>query len=233
MPKSAQREVIARLHDSHQETDRTKIRARQNVSLHTANHVSFVELIQIFILLVEKRKVDLLLKITEQVEQGRIRYVDAFLEHVYVTFLVEGKLYVNSLQKGNHIPIVVPDEKVSQSRRTFLKPRLLATGVILVENTLVLQSTEEGLFRWKVGVVEPSQTLHVLEKEMTFRDPASVRFQILIVAETRGYVVGHVYEFQLILRQTLQRVVAVDDEKGPDTIFLFFLFVFSFFFLCL
>ena len=165
------------------------------------------ELMKIFILLVEERKVGLLRKVIEQVEQGQTRYADALREHIYATLLVEGKQSVDGLQKGNHIPIVVPDEKVSQSRHTVLAPSLLATGVILVGNTLVLQSTEEGLFRWKSGAVEPLQAINVLVREMTFRHLASVRFQILLVAE-----------FQPIRRQTHERVVAFDDEKCPDTI---------------
>ena len=128
----------------------------------SANHVIFDEAMKIFILLVEDGKVGLLWQVVEQIEQGQTRYADALLEHVYVTLLVEGKLSVDGLQKGNHVPIVAPDEKVSQSRHAVVAPGLLITGIILVGNTLVLQSTEEGLFRWKCGVVEPLQTVHVL-----------------------------------------------------------------------
>ena len=113
----------------------------------SANHVIFVEVMKIFILLVEDGKVCLLWKVVEQVEQGQTRYADALLEHVYAKLLVEGKLSVDSLQKGNHVPIVVPDEKVSQSRHVIDAPVLLTTGIILVGNTFILQSTEEGLFR--------------------------------------------------------------------------------------
>ena len=120
----------------------------------------FDEVMKIFIFLVEKRKVGLLRKVVEQVEQGQTRYTNALLEHVYAALLIEGKLSVNGLEKGNHISIVVPDEKASQSRHTVLAPRLLTTGIILVGNTLVLQSTEEGLFRWKSGVVELLHTVH-------------------------------------------------------------------------
>ena len=121
----------------------------------------FNELKQIFIFLVEERKVGLLRKVIGQVEPGQTRYSDALLEHVYATLLVEGKLSVK-------------------------------TGVILVGNILVLYSTEECLFQWKSGVVEPLQTFHVLVREMIFRNLASIRFQILVVAEPRGYVIGHI-----------------------------------------
>ena len=58
----------------------------------SANHVIFDEVMKIFILLVENRKVGLLWKVVEQVEQGQNRYADALLEHVYATLLIEGKL---------------------------------------------------------------------------------------------------------------------------------------------
>ena len=156
------------------------------------NHVIFDEVVKIFILLVEDGKVGLLWKVVEQVQQDQTGYADALLEHVDATLLIEGKLSVDGLQKGNHVPIVVPDEKVLQSSHTVEAPGLLTTGVILVGNTFVLQSTEEGLFRWKSGVVEPLQSVHVLVREITLCHLASVRFQILVVAETGGYVVGHV-----------------------------------------
>ena len=146
-----------------------------------ANHVIFHEVMKIFILLVEDRKVGLLRKIVKQVEQGQTRYADALLENVYATLLVEGKLPVSGLEKGNHIPIVVQEEKVSQNHHVVLAPGLLTTGVILIGNTHILQSTEESLFRWKSSVVDPLQTVHVLVREKAFRHLASVRFQILVV----------------------------------------------------
>ena len=121
----------------------------------SANHELFDEVMKIFILLVEDGKVGLLWKVVEQVEQGQTRYADALLEHVYATLLVEGKLPDDGLQKGNQVPVVVPDEKVPQIRHAAVAPDLLTTGVILVGNTFVLQSTEEGLFRRKCGVIEP------------------------------------------------------------------------------
>ena len=165
---------------------------RSVVTRRATSHIIFDEVMKIFILLVEDGKVSFLWKVFEQVQQGQTRYADALHEHVYSTLLVEGKLSVDGLQKGNHVPIVVPDEKVVQSRHAVTVPGLLTTGVILVGNTFLLQSTEEGLFWWKSGVVEPLQTVQVLLREMTFRHLASVRFQILVVAKPRGYVVGHV-----------------------------------------
>ena len=74
-----------------------------------------------------------------------------------------------------------------------------------------------------------SKTVHVLVREMTFRDLASVRFQILVVAEPRGNVIGHVQEFQLIHGQAHERVVSFDDEKLSDTVLIFLFRVGTFF----
>ena len=59
--------------------------------------VIFDEMMKIFILLVEERKVRLLRKIVEQVEQGQTGYADALFEHVYAALLVEGELSVDGL----------------------------------------------------------------------------------------------------------------------------------------
>ena len=64
---------------------------------------------QIFILLVEDGKVGLLWKVVEQVQQAQTRYADALLENVYSTMSIEGKLSIDGLKKGNHVPVVVPD----------------------------------------------------------------------------------------------------------------------------
>ena len=63
----------------------------------STDHVIFDEVMKIFILLVEERKVRLLRKIVEQVEQGQTGYADALLEHVYAALLVEGELSVDGL----------------------------------------------------------------------------------------------------------------------------------------
>ena len=81
----------------------------------SANQVIFDEMMKIFIRLVEEGKVGLLGKVVVQVEQGQTRYADALLEHVYATLFVESKLSVDGLYKGNHVPVVVPDETFSQS----------------------------------------------------------------------------------------------------------------------
>ena len=59
--------------------------------------VNFDEMMKIFILLVEQRKVRLLRKIVEQVEHRQTGYADALLEHVYAALLAEGELSVNGL----------------------------------------------------------------------------------------------------------------------------------------
>ena len=55
------------------------------------------ELVKIFVLLVEERKLDFLRYFIEQVELGQTGYADPLLEHVDAMLLVEGKLPVNGL----------------------------------------------------------------------------------------------------------------------------------------
>ena len=62
-----------------------------------AYDVLFDEVMQIFILLVEDGKVGLLWKVVEQVQQGKTRYADTLLEHVYSTLSIERKLSVDGL----------------------------------------------------------------------------------------------------------------------------------------
>ena len=63
----------------------------------STDNVIFDELMKIFILIVEERKVRLLRKIVEHVEQGQTGYADALLEHVYAALLVGGELSVDDL----------------------------------------------------------------------------------------------------------------------------------------
>ena len=80
----------------------------------TADNAIFDEIMQIFILLVEDGKIGLHWKVIEQVQQGQTRYADALLEHVYSKLLIEDKMSIYCLKKGNHVPVVVPDEKFAQ-----------------------------------------------------------------------------------------------------------------------
>ena len=85
-----------------------------------ANHEIFDEVKKIFILLVEDGTVGLLWKVVEQVEQGQTRYADALLEHVYAMLLVEGKLSVDGLSKGNHVTSYLLLYQTRKSRKVVM-----------------------------------------------------------------------------------------------------------------
>ena len=110
-------------------------------------------------------------------------------------------------------PLTAFVSNVSDSRHAVLAPRLFATTVILVGNTFVLQSSEEGLFQWKRGVIELLQTVHVLVREISFHDLASVRFEVLVVAEPRCDVIGHVYKRVMTKTESSSYSSVVVDKK--------------------
>ena len=113
----------------------------------TTANVVFDEIVQIFLFLIEDGKVGLLGKVVEQIQQGQTRYTDALFEYVYSTLLIEVKLSVDGLQKGEPRPCCYTrrESRATSTCYTVVAPRILTTDVVLVGNTFVLQSTEEGL----------------------------------------------------------------------------------------
>ena len=131
---------------------------------------------------------------------------------LFATTRVPPRLHVLHQRPQVHSVGVVPDDR--SARSSLLSARVTA-GIILVRYTLVLKSTEERLFRWKRSVVELVQTVHVLVREMSFRDVASVRLQVFVEAEPRSDVMCHVQECQFTHRHAHELVVSLDDEKQP------------------
>ena len=77
----------------------------------------------------------------EQREAGNAYSV---LEHIDVMLLVEGELFVDSLEEGYDITIVIPHEKVAHRLHLVVVPDGLAASVIGIRYSLVLQLTKEG-----------------------------------------------------------------------------------------
>ena len=77
----------------------------------------------------------------EQREAGNAYSV---LEHIDVMLLVEGELFVDSLEEGYDIAIVIPHEKVAHRLHLVVVPDGLAASVIGIRYSLVLQLTKEG-----------------------------------------------------------------------------------------
>ena len=77
----------------------------------------------------------------EQREAGNAYSV---LEHIDVMLLVEGELFVDSLEEGYDIAIVISHEKVAHRLHLVVVPDGLAASVIGIRYSLVLQLTKEG-----------------------------------------------------------------------------------------
>ena len=74
----------------------------------------------------------------------RGREHNAVLEHVNITVAVESELFVDSLEEGYDIAIVIPHEKVAHRLHLVVVPDGLAASVIGIRYPLVLQLTKEG-----------------------------------------------------------------------------------------
>ena len=62
--------------------------------------------------------------------------------------LVEGELFVDSLEEGYDIAIVIPHEKVAHRLHLVVTPRYLTQSVVLVGYAFVIESTVER-FLWR------------------------------------------------------------------------------------
>ena len=114
----------------------------------TTDDVVFNKLVQIAVRLVEDGKVGLRRKIFEEIEQCQSGNADAIFEHIDVMLLVEGELFVDSLEEGYNIAVVIPHEKVAHRLHSIIAPRHLTQSIVLVGYALVLESTLER-FLWR------------------------------------------------------------------------------------
>ena len=103
---------------------------------------------QIAVRPVEDGEVGLRRKIFEEIEQCQSGNAYAIFEHIDVMLLVEGELFVDSLEEGNDIAVVIPHEKGAHRLHSIIAPCHLTQSVILVGYAFVLESTLER-FLWR------------------------------------------------------------------------------------
>ena len=113
----------------------------------TTDDVVFNKLVQIAVRLVEDGEVGLPRKIFEEIEQCQSGNAYAIFEHIDVMLLVEGELFVDSLEEGYDIAVVIPHQKVAHRLHSIIAPRHLTQSVVLVGYAFVLESTVEGFLR--------------------------------------------------------------------------------------
>ena len=80
---------------------------------------------------------------------GRLRILDAyaFFEHIDVLLFVEGKLFIDGVDEGYDISVVIPHEKVAHRLHSIVTPRHLKASIVSIGYTFVLESTLERFLR--------------------------------------------------------------------------------------
>ena len=114
----------------------------------TTDDVVFNKLLQFAVRLVEDGEVGIRRKIFEEIEQCQSGNAYAIFEHIDVMLLVEGELFVDSLEEGNDIAVIIPHEKVAHRLHSIIAPRHLTQSVVIVGYAFVLESTVER-FLWR------------------------------------------------------------------------------------
>ena len=124
-------------------------------------------------------------KIFEEIEQCQSGNTYVIFEHIDVMLLVEGELFVDSLEEGYDIAVVIQHEKVAHRLHSIIAPRHLTQSVVLVGYAFVLESTVE-CFLWRLSAIfKLLQVVHVFVREMTFLRFTTVYFQVLFIAILR------------------------------------------------
>ena len=132
----------------------------------TTHHFRTEKLMKVFVLFVDERKVDVLWQCFKQVPQSKTRDTDAILQHVKSQNLIETRLFVQRLQKGNNVFVVIPDQKVSQCFHIQLLPDLLTVLIIFFTDVLIFQRTKKkSFFGWKNRQVQTLQILSHIHRE--------------------------------------------------------------------
>ena len=79
----------------------------------TNNDIVFDELVQIAVRLVEDSDEGVRRKFVEEIEQCQSRDAYAIFEHIDVLLFVEDKLFIDGVEEGYAISVVIPHEKVA------------------------------------------------------------------------------------------------------------------------
>ena len=114
----------------------------------TTDDVVFNELVQIAVRLVEHGEESVRRKIVEEIEQCQSGNAYAIFEHIDVLLLVEGELFVDSLEERFDVAVVIPHEKIMHRFHSIITPHCVTASIVLVGYTFVLESTVECFLRW-------------------------------------------------------------------------------------
>ena len=147
--------------------------------------VVFDELVQIAVCLIEGDEVCVWWETVEEIQQRQPRDAYTVFKYIDVLVVVECGLFVDCLEKGRHVTVIVPDEIVPHRRHSIVAPHRLTASVIGVRYSLVLQLTEEGRLGRQSAIVQFPDTVHILIRKVSLLQFTPVRFQVFIVVEAR------------------------------------------------
>ena len=102
---------------------------------------------QIAVLLVEDSEKGVRRKFIEEIEQCQSRDDYAIFEHIDVLLFVEGKLFIDGVEEGYDISVVIPHEKVAHRLHSIVTPCHLAASIVSIGYMFVIESTVERLLR--------------------------------------------------------------------------------------
>ena len=128
----------------------------------TTNDIVFDELVQIAVRLVEDSKEGVRRKFVEEIEQCQSRDAYAIFEHIDVMLFVEGKLFIDGVDEGYDVSVIIPHEKFMHLLHPFVTPHNVTASVLSVGYMFVLESTEESFLRRYSTILLFPDTIHVL-----------------------------------------------------------------------
>ena len=102
---------------------------------------------QIAVRLVEDSEEGVRRKFVEEIEQCQSRDAYTIYEHIDVLLFVEGKLFIDGIEEGYDVSVVISHEKVMHRLQPVVTPHCLTASVVLVGYAFVLESTVERFLR--------------------------------------------------------------------------------------
>ena len=102
---------------------------------------------QIAVRLVEDSEEGVRRKFDEEIGQCQSRDAYAIFEHIDVLLFVEGKLFIDCVEEGYDVSVVIPHEKVAHRLHPVVTPHCVTASVVSVGYIFVLESTVECFLR--------------------------------------------------------------------------------------
>ena len=102
---------------------------------------------QITVRLVEDSEEGVRRKFIEEIEQCQSWDAYAIFEHIDVLLFVEGKLFIDGVEEGYDISVVIPHKKVAHRLHPVVTPHCVTASIVSIGYMFVLESTVERFLR--------------------------------------------------------------------------------------